>query len=198
MEELEVMRMQLEAVKRQLETQEIVNNMLLKKIMRRKASWLNQFVTFEIIILPIVSLMIALICDINGLSQWYTVCFTVLAVADTAFDWRTVRIPPEKFGNSIIELKRFLIRQQKARFIQVCISLPAVFIWLAMFYMAICSKLGVYGETMDNFIAAEIAGGVLGGVIAVIVIFILYWKMNRTTKTLLRDISELEDEAAQV
>ena len=52
MEELEIMRMQLDALKQQLDTQEIINRDLLRKIMRRKASWLNRLVNFETIALP--------------------------------------------------------------------------------------------------------------------------------------------------
>ncbi|MDE6768480.1 MAG: hypothetical protein K2J78_02005, partial [Muribaculaceae bacterium] len=130
-------------------------------------------------------------------SQWYAFIFLILSVHDTDLDWHTVRIPPGMFGTaSILELKRFLLRQKRARMVQVCIGLPLAIIWVIAFFSAMRANtdLGISGDATQ---AAKIGGlfcGVIGGVIGGIVVLVLYRKMQRTNDTLLSDIYDLESE----
>ena len=71
MEDLEIMRQQLAELKRRLDTQQIVNKGLLRKLMRRKASWLNRLVIVEIASLPFIYLIFAVTCYAAGISQWF-------------------------------------------------------------------------------------------------------------------------------
>ncbi|MDE6287689.1 MAG: hypothetical protein K2M00_02760, partial [Muribaculaceae bacterium] len=163
MEDLEIMREQLAAVKRRLDTQQIVNNKLMRKIMRHKAAWLNKFVTGEMIALPVVFILFAILCAGYGISIWYAIAFLIIAGIDTAVDRRTVRIPPHMFSDaSIVELKKLLIRQKKERFIQTCVALPACVIWLVAFFIAAAANTNI--SVSDDFTQALRTGGLFGGI----------------------------------
>ena len=197
MEEIEMMRQQLATLKRQLDTQHIVNKELLRKVMRSKASWLNRVVVTEIITLPFVYLIFVSISVAYGISQWYAFIFLIFSALDAAFDWYTVRIPAGMFGTaSILELKRFLLRQKRARMLQVCIGLPLAIIWIIAFFLAMRANtdLGISGDAAQAAKTGGIFGGVIGGIIGGIVVLILYRKIQRINDALLCDIHDIESE----
>lgn len=200
MDEIEIMRQQLTAIKRQLDTQQIVNKELLRKVMRSKASWLNRFVNIEIITLPVVYLLFVIISAAYGVSQWYAFSFLIMSALDTAFDWRTVRIPSDMFGSaSILELKKFLLRQKRERFIQVCVGAPLCVIWVVAFFLAMVANIDVTSsDDLEQMVkTGGLIGGLAGGVVGGVVMIVLYRKMQRTNDTLLRDIRDLEEDMAE-
>lgn len=195
MDQLEIMRHQLAAMKQQLDTQAIINDKLLRRVMRNKASWLNKLVNIEIITLPVVYLVLAAISSRCGISQWYAGIFLIMAAIDTALDTRTIRIPPHMFGtSSILELKKFLLRQKKERFIQTCVMIPLTYIWIFAFLYAIYRRVmpGSPGIAPDYAVIGAFAGGSIGFIISIVVVFLLYRKIQHTSNTLLGDIDDLE------
>ncbi len=199
MEEIEIMRQQLAALKQQLDTQQIVNKELLRKVMRNKASWLNRFVNIEIITLPVVYLLFVIISAAYGISQWYAFTFFILGALDTIFDWRTVRIPTDMFSSaSILDLKKFLLRQKRERHIQIFVGAPLCIIWVVAFFMAMVRNVDMSSSDLAQVArTGGLFGGIVGGMVGAVVMIVLYRKMQRTNDTLLRDIRELEEEAAE-
>ena len=195
MEELEIMRMQLDALKQQLDTQQIINRDLLRKIMRRKASWLNRLVNFETIALPLTYLLFVGMSAAYGISQWYAFVFLVFGAVDTAIDWRAIRIPPSLFGTaSILDLKKLLLKQKKIRFIQTCIGAPIGIVWMICYFTQILTHSFM---TLPSEICSEarLSGTIISiaaTAVGVIIIVILYHMMQRTNDDLLRDIHDLE------
>ncbi len=199
MEEIEIMRQQLATLKQQLDTQQIVNKDLLRKVMRSKASWLNRFVNIEIITLPVVYLLFVIISAAYGLSQWYAFSFLILGALDTILDWRTVRIPAEMFSSaSILELKKFLLRQKRERHIQIFVGGPLCVIWVVAFFMGMVKNVDMSSSEIAQVArTGGLFGGIVGGIVGVVVMIVLYRKMQRTNDTLLNDIRELEEEATE-
>lgn len=198
MDELEVMRQQLASMKSQLDKQEIINKDLMRKVMRNKASWLNLLVKSELIALPLLYLLFAGICYISGISQWYSFSFLILAGVDAILDRRTICIPNELFGSSsIIELKKFLVRQKKERFVHICIGAILGFVWFILFtYAMATSDATVYPDDSlwNAVMKGGLAGAFVGVILAVIVIVMLYKKMQLTNDQIIADIDELEKE----
>lgn len=201
MEELEIMRLQLESMKEQLRSQHIVNESLMRKVMKGKASWMNTLVKAEIICVPITWILFAAICVFYDMSQWYASLFLIMAAVDTYIDWYTVRIPPSFFGTlSMLDLKKYLLKQKKWRFWQVCIMSPLCLIWMIAFFYAMGSNSSslISGEFSDVVEAAKtggLAGGILSGVVGVVVMIILFRRMQRTNDTLISDINDSEKDA---
>ncbi|MDE5870041.1 MAG: hypothetical protein K2H18_07395 [Muribaculaceae bacterium] len=197
MDNLEIMRQQLSSLKEQLDTQKIINKELMSKVMRNKASWLNVFVNIEIVTLPIIYFIVAGASSALGISQWYGEILLFFATVDVILDWYLIRISPKKFSKlSIIELKRFLYKQKKYRLIQTIVMAPISVIWVIAFFRAFFSKLYI-------FPMAEIPTSIKAGfwiclaaaiVASIIVVIVLFKKMQRTNDALISDITELERE----
>lgn len=198
MDEFEEMRRQLASMKLQLDTQQIVNNNLMRKVMRGRTLWMNVFVKAELIALPIVYLMFIGICYIFGLSQWFSFTYLLFGGIDAVLDLRTVRIPAELFSSSsILDLKRFLVRQKKERFIQTCISGAICVIWIILFGCAMAisnSNPFPDGEIVEASMEGGLVGCIIGAVAGVVCVILLYRKMQNTNDRILADIDTLESE----
>lgn len=196
-----MMRQQLANMKDKLHSQLIVNESLMRKVMKGKASWMNTFVKAEVIALPLVYIVIAMICSFYDISQWYALSFLILAAIDTFMDRYTVRIPATLFGKlSMIDLRKFLMKQKRLRFIQAVVMFPVTVIWMVGLCWAMASGSSMLTDGVsDNIVDAAktggIIGGIVGGIVGVVVTLILYRKMQRTNDSLLQDIGELEKEA---
>ncbi|MDE7403045.1 MAG: hypothetical protein K2M87_06505 [Muribaculaceae bacterium] len=198
MEDLEIMREQLSALKKRLDTQEIVNNNLMRRVMRSKASWLNILVKAEIWFLPILYLILAEICHLVGISQWYALTFLIMAGIDVYFDWKTVRISPRRFSeDSILQLKKFLLKQKKSRCIQTIIAFILSVTWLMCLFTAGNFKVARFmmpNLQNDDYLLTTIVIGIVSTIASAIVVLYLYLKMQHTNDDLIRDITELESE----
>ncbi|MDE6380073.1 MAG: hypothetical protein K2L11_06340, partial [Muribaculaceae bacterium] len=98
MENLDILKQEMAELKRNLDREQIVNDQLLRTVMRQKASWLNRFVTLEFIMLPILYLMFVGICAFFHVSQWYSFTLLILSLLDVVMDMRTFRISPKVFS----------------------------------------------------------------------------------------------------
>ena len=190
MEQLDILKQEMAQLKRNLDKEQIVNDNLLRTVMRQKASWLNKFVTAEFIMLPFLYLMFAGICAYFHISQWYAVTLLVLSFIDVVIDIRTFRISPKVFSTcTMLEVRRLLVRQKKERFIHMCISLPLAIVWLILMLSAIANASDPLA-TDHALNYAGVIGGVIGGIIGGIVVFVIYRKAQRTNDTLLSDIPD--------
>ncbi len=162
------------ALKRSLDKEQIVNDQLLRTVMRQRASWLNKFVIVEFCLLPFVYLLFVGICAFFHVSQWYAVVFLILALFDVLADLRTFRISPKVFSTStMLEVRRMLVKQKKERFWHVCIALPMSIIWLILLLNAIShASFPTATDHAINF--GGVIGGIIGGVIGGIVVLIIY------------------------
>lgn len=198
MDEFEIMRQQLASMKLQLDTQQIINHDLMRKVMRGKASWINLFVKAELIAMPFLCLFIVWLCYYNGISQWFSFAFLLLGGIDAILDIRTVRIPPSLFSSSsMLGLKKFLVRQKKERFIQTCVSSTLSIVWFLLLVYALFTS-GRFILPGDEFHeAAQLGGlivGIIGALVAIIIIVAIYRKLQCANDQILSDIDRLENE----
>lgn len=185
MDELDILKEEMAALKRSLDKEQIVNDKLMRTVMRQKTSWLNTFVKFEFIALPFTYLIFAVACAFFRISQWYALSFLILGIVDSVLDLRTFRISPKIFSTySMMEVRQLLIRQKKERFIHLCVSAPLVIIWLMLFSMA------VFREPQDPVGYAGMIGGIIGGVIGGILVVMLYRKAQKTNDFIINDIQD--------
>ena len=185
MEQLDILKQEMAQLKRNLDKEQIVNDRLLRTVMRQKASWLNKFVAAEFIMLPILYLMFAGICAYFHVSQWYAVTLLIFSLIDVVVDMRTFRISPKVFSTcTMVEVRRLLVKQKKERFIHMCIALPLAIIWLILMLSAIANASDPLATDHTlNF--AGVIGGIIGGVIGGIVVLVIYRKAQRTNDTLI-------------
>ena len=185
MDELNILKEEMAALKRTLDNEQIVNDKLMRTVMRQRVSWMNTFVKFEFIALPFTYLIFAVACAFFGISQWYAIAFLILGVLDAALDLRTFRISPKIFSTcSMMEVRSLLIRQKKERTIHMCISAPLAVIWLMLFSMAVVND----NHTTEGY--AGIIGGIIGGVIGAVAVIIIYRKAQKTNDLIIDEIPE--------
>ena len=185
MDELNILKEEMAALKRNLDKEQIVNEKLMRTVMRQRASWLNTFVLVEFIMLPFLYLIFAVACAIFGISQWYAFAFVILGLVDAIVDLRTFRINPKIFSTcSMMEVRKILIKQKKERFVHLCVALPLALIWLFFFAMAVFN-----GGNCNEISYAGLWGGCTGGIIGAIVVIIIYRKAQKTNDTIVDDIS---------
>lgn len=200
MEDLEIMRQQLLTLKQRLDTQKIINKDLMRTVMHNKASWLNRLVNIEIISIPIIYCIVAGASYAEGISLWYANILLIMTVIDVVLDWYLVRISPDKFSRlSILELKKFLLKQKKLRLIQTIAMAPLAGIWLVAFLRAFISKLDIFPYTsaeIPAFIKPGLWIVIIAAVVAsIIVVCVLFNKMQRINDALIKDIDEIEKDA---
>lgn len=172
-------------LKRNLDKEQIVNDRLLRTVMRQRASWLNKFVIVEFWLIPVIYLIFAGICAFFHISQWFALTFLIMAVLDALGDLRTFRISPKVFSTcTMLEVRRLLIKQKKERLIHVCIVLPIAIVWIILFLEAVATASDPLAtDHALNF--AGVIGGLIGGVIGAVVVIIIYRKAQRTNDILI-------------
>lgn len=189
MDELNILKEEMAVLKRNLDKEQIVNDKLLRTVMRQQSSWLNTFVKVELILLPFTYLIFASACAFFKISQWYALSFLILGLIDSIMDLRTFRISPKIFSTcSMIELQNLLIKQKRERFIQTCIGLPLALIWLLLFAMAI------FNDCSGSLLSYPgLIGGIIGGIIGFAVVVIVYRKAQKTNDSIVDEIKDLEE-----
>lgn len=190
MEQLDILKKEMAELRRNLDKEQIVNDRLLRTVMRQKASWLNKFVTSEFIMLPILYLMFVGICAFFHVSQWFSFVLLILSAIDVIADLRTFRISPKVFSTcTMLEVRHLLVRQKKERFIHVCIALPLAIVWLILMLSAIANASDPLA-TDHALNYAGVIGGLIGGIIGGIVVMIIYRKAQRTNDFIINDIDD--------
>ncbi len=190
LQELEALKAEMAVLKQNLNKEQIINKDLLRTVMRQNSSWINKFIKFETIILIPTYLLFVLICYSFQVSQWYAFVFLVLAGIDNLVDYHTYRIPAKLFSTcTMVEIRNRLIRQKKERFIQLCISLPACFIFLGALGYEVAQ---INKSEVSNWLvnAGGLAGGIVGGILGVTIALIVHFKAQRTNDLLLGEIHD--------
>ena len=116
-------------------------------------------------------------------------------MCDSTID--TLRISARLFSNSsIIDLKKFLVKQKKQRFYQTSISLPLSLVWVILFAYQISNHIAIQrtNQVDANALVGMNIGTVVGVILAIFVVVALYQKMQRTNDRILSDINQLESE----
>lgn len=187
MEQLDILKQEMAELKRNLDKEQIVNDGLLRTVMRQKASWLNKFVAVEFILIPVTYLIFAGICAFFHVSQWYPATFLILGLLDALCDLRTFRIPPKVFSTcTMLEVRKLLIRQKKERLIHTCIAAPLAIVWLILILSAIATASDPLA-TDHTLNMAGVVGGIIGGIIGSIVVLVIYRKAQRTNDAIIDD-----------
>lgn len=186
MDQLDILKEEMAALKRNLDKEQIINDKLMRTVMKQRASWLNTLVKAEFITLPFIWLILAAFSVGLHVSLWYANIFIILAVVDAAFDCRTLRIPPKIFSTySMTEMRKFLIKQKRERAIQTWVSAPLAIIWILLFTNAMkVGDLGAFGLHIG------LIGGIIGVIIAIPVIIIIYKKAQNTNDSIINDTEE--------
>lgn len=195
MDELNILREQLGALKKSLDQSQIVNRRLMITVMKQKSSWLDRLVKSELIIVPVSFLIILAVSQSLGITPWLAISFFILAAIDTVIDFRTVRISANDFSDDMVSLRRKLIVQKRRRFQQLAVSTPLSLIWMCWFLAEMVLPHHSAKDLLDTsgplfwVLLVEI---IVCCALTIGIIVYIYRKMQRTNNELIRSIDEYQ------
>lgn len=194
MDELTILRQQMDSVKKSLEESKIVNRKLMVTVMKQKSSWLNNYVLLELVALPLLFLLLYGECVVLGVPVWFSIIFIIGAVIDVIVDFKTTRIPPSDFARlDMLSLRRKLTRQKRQRYIQLLVSLPLALVWGGWFVYE-CNKSIMGDSNIDDRMSFCINIGLVAAVsiASIVVVVAIYKKMNSVNDDIIGTIDDSE------
>ena len=202
MMELEQMREQMQVLRNKLDTQEIVNEKLVKNSVKSKMSWIKKLVYFELLLVPFTALMAYVLKEMFNLS-WFTYAFiVVLSAIDAVCDYRInvasldlEKVEKHNLSDTLQKLVAMKKMRAKSFFIMMLLSIP-LFIWasIEMWQNISTGTITFIDDVPANIVCAGAYGGLVGGIIGFFVgIYIsirIYRKMQATNDEIIAQLEE--------
>lgn len=202
MMELEQMREQMQVLRNKLDTQEIVNEKLVKNSVKSKMSWIKKLVYFEFLLVPFTALMAYVLKEMFNLS-WFTYAFiVVLSAIDAVCDYRInvasldlEKVEKHNLSDTLQKLVAMKQMRAKSFFIMMLLSIP-LFIWasIEMWQNISTGTITFLDDVPANIVCAEAYAGLVGGIIGFFVgIYIsirIYRKMQATNDEIIAQLEE--------
>ena len=200
MMELEQMREQMQVLRNKLDTQEIVNEKLVKNSVKSKMSWIKKLVYFEFLLLPFIALMGYGLKEMFNLSWFCYASIVVLCAIDAVLDYR-INVASldlekvEKHNLSDTLQKLIAMKQMRAKefFIMMVLSIP-LFMWASIEMWQYISTITLKDDLHTHIVHAGAYGGLVGGIIGFFVgIYIsirIYRKMQATNDEIIAQLEE--------
>ena len=196
-QELEEMRMSLNALKNKLDKQEIVNERLLRQSMKSKMSWIHRYTNVQLFFVPLVALcFLPLVLSMN--LSWWLYGFTIVMVAVSAgFDWFINHMSGLDFmkGN-LMETASRLAKMKRLRIRHEIVGMTVLVFWIIwLVYEIYKSGMEAPAESgMQEMAWGYIIGVGVGLVIGLIIGFAIFFKMQRTNDEIIQQIEEITGE----
>lgn len=196
-QELEEMRMSLNALKNKLDKQEIVNERLLRQSMKSKMSWIHRYTNVQLFFVPLVALcFLPLVLSMN--LSWWLYGFTIIMVAVSAgFDWFINHMSGLDFmkGN-LMETASRLAKMKRLRIRHEIVGMTVLVFWIIwLVYEIYKSGMEAPAESgMQEMAWGYIIGVGVGLVIGLIIGFSIFFKMQRTNDEIIQQIEEITGE----
>lgn len=189
--EINEMREQLATLKRRLESQEIVNDKLIKEAMSRKLTWLNN----KALCLSIVCLVMIPLGYLNfmrlGHSQIFCIATALLfLVSFVAIFVSHYRIHKRDiYSGNLVTVYREVSRMKRIYSNWHRWSIPVLIVWFGWLEYEIYTNLANEDTTaMITIGVSGLVGGIIGGVIGLYI----HKRMLRTADEVLKQIEELQ------
>lgn len=189
--ELEEMRQQLDIFKKKLDNQTIVNENMMKQIMKGKMSWVKKYVWFQMFVLfPFIILSWLGIKLLFGFSWWLYAYVIVMTGTSVVVDLLINSTKDSDWGNeNLVDTCKKLLKMKKRRVIQEIVAIPLI----AIMMVWMCFELQT-SSLPHELITGFSIGGAVGAVIGLIIGFTIVYKMQRTNDEIINQIKELTSE----
>lgn len=199
MNELELMREQMQMLRNKLDKQEIINDKLVRRTVNSKMSWIKKYVDLEFCSIPFLALIWGGIKHTFGLS-WFNFAFLlVMSTIDAIWDYRinVAALNADRVQtNSLTETMHKLAEMKQMRAKSFYIMLVLLVVWLVWTGIEMWVNIGSLFEP-DSLMESAAYGGFIGllfgipfGIYAALRI---YRKMQRTNDELISQIKEVSE-----
>ena len=196
MMELEQMREQMQVLRNKLDTQEIVNEKLVKNSVKSKMSWIKKFVYFELLLVPFTALMAYVLKEMFNLS-WFTYAFiVVLSAIDAVCDYRInvasldlEKVEKHNLSDTLQKLVAMKKMRAKSFFIMMLLSIP-LFIWASIEMWKNISISTSTNTFNTNILYGGLVGGIIGFFVGIYISIRIYRKMQATNDEIIAQLEE--------
>lgn len=192
--ELELLRQQMNVLKEKLDAQEIVNDRLVAKSMRKEMSWIKKYIYVQFALIPFVALIWVGVKYIFGLSWWNYSFLMLMCVVFVYIDY-VVNVKAlsnaDYHKNNLIETARKLVKMKRQRTIQMIVEILLLILWLIWTFLEVNSAQSTATGLRQSLLQGGIIGGYIGGVIGIIVAFVIFYKMQRTNDRMIEQIDDM-------
>lgn len=192
--ELELLRQQMNVLKEKLDAQEIVNDRLVAKSMRKEMSWIKKYIYVQFALIPFVALIWVGVKYILGLSWWNYSFLMLICVVSVYIDY-VVNVKAlsnaDYHKNNLIETARKLVKMKRQRTIQMIVEILLLILWLIWTFLEVNSAQSTATGIRQSLLQGGIIGGYIGGVIGIIVAFVIFYKMQRTNDRMIEQIDDM-------
>ena len=189
--ELEEMRRQMQTLKDKLEKQEIVNEHIIKKSMKKNVDSIARryyvLIAVALLMLPYGYWAFVML---NGFSHafWIATCVMMLiCAAATYYNSRNVS-NVDMTRNNLVEVGKRMARAKKFDADWLFISIPMIIAWLGWFVYE------VYKQDNDVVSSPLLWAGCVGGVVGAIVGFSIHFKTQRQYQEIIDQIEDITGE----
>lgn len=195
MDELDILRDQMAAMKSDLDKNAIVNDRLMQTVMKERSKGLNRLVNAEIIFIPFLILFYIGICHVMKLSIWIAVTMAIGCIISMIIDLKTMKVSTRLINSlSLRDLRTYLIRQKRQRTIQLIVELPLAMAWLVWFLLSLLGNSMALRDMNDPTTVGWIKFAVIiaTAIIALVVIILVYRNSQRINDSMIKEIDSLE------
>lgn len=199
MDEIKELREQMNAMRQSLDSYAIINDRLMKSVMKERSKDLNRLVIGEIIALPFIALFYFGICLALDMTIWLAIAATAGSILSTLVDVRTVKVPGRMVnGSSLRGLKEYLLKQKRMRAVQTAVELPLSIAWLVWFLLAFMSNDMMFGDLAGSETFAWVKYGTVGIAIllTLVSVCLIYRKIQNINNSIINEIDAMDDSSA--
>lgn len=188
--DLEQMREQLSALKTKLDKEAIINDKMMRNVMKDKVKHLNNEFTFILILavfsIPYMTFCLKWMFTISWLFIIVTDMFFVAAVVYTYFEYKELLDKHLMEGN-LIDVSRKVMRMKRMNANWLKFSIPFIVVWGTWFTIEIMHS--------PEYCEAVLWGGAIGLVIGLIFGIRHYRNVMRKATDIIKQIDELSVES---
>lgn len=192
--ELELLRQQMNVLKEKLDAQEIVNDKLVIKSMRKEMSWIKKYVYTQFALIPFIALIWVGVKYILGLS-WWNYSFLMLMASISVYMDYVINIKAlsdvDYHKNNLIETARKLVKMKRQRIIQMFLEMLSIVVWIIWTAIEVHAAIGTTTGFRQALLQGGIVGGVVGGVIGIVVAFVIFFKLQSTNDKMIEQIEDM-------
>ncbi len=189
--ELEQMRLQFDTLKQKLNGQAIVDDKLIRSVMKRKMSWIHRYVWWQMVAgVPVACLLWGALALHWHLSLALYLFLVAGVVASSVCDYIVNRMKDSDWDKAnLLQTRVKLAKMLKVRMTQFWAGMMFIVVLMVWFYIefAKCSS-----DKIDE--VAGIIGGSIGAVVGIVCGYKVLSKMQRTNKEIIGQINEMTDQ----
>ncbi len=186
--ELENMRQQMTTLKNKLNHQEIVNDLFVRRSMRKEVNTISRRY-YIIMALALFMVPYGYWCfvKLSGLSVffWIVTSIFMLICAGATFYTNHKISNPNMMNNNLVEARKKVASAKKFEANWLFFGIPAVILWLGWFLYEVYQ---IHGGALSNGL---FWGGCIGGIIGAIIGFSIHFRTQRQYQDIIDQIEDL-------